>query len=82
MQIIIESKSISRIYAKITRENPKTVGQILKILPITGNANLWGDEIYFKIPIDRIEPENPRTVVKKGKIGIGITEPSFCIFFE
>ncbi|MGQ9464418.1 MAG: cyclophilin-like family protein [bacterium] len=66
MQIIIESKSISRIYAKITRENPKTVGQILKILPITGNANLWGDEIYFKIPIDRIEPEKSTNCSKEG----------------
>lgn len=81
MQIIIESRSIGRIYAKITRENPKTAAQVLKILPITGRANLWGDEMYFKIPIERIEPENPRTVVKEGEVGIWIAEPSFCIFF-
>jgi len=34
-----------------------------------------------KIPLKKVEPENPRTVVKEGEIGIWIKEPSLCIFF-
>ncbi len=80
-QIIIESQTADRIVVEITDENPETAEKFLKILPIEAKANLWGDEIYFKIPIDKIEPENPRRVVKEGEIGIWIEEPSFCIFF-
>ncbi|MEO0165167.1 MAG: cyclophilin-like fold protein [candidate division WOR-3 bacterium] len=80
-QIIIESESIGKIRVEITEENPKTAEKFLKILPIEAKANLWGEEIYFKIPIDKIEPENPRQVVKEGEIAIWIEEPSLCIFF-
>lgn len=80
-QIIIESESIGKIRIEITEENPKTAEKFLKILPIEAKANLWGEEIYFKIPIDKIEPENPRQVLKEGEIAIWIEEPSLCIFF-
>lgn len=80
-QIIIESESIGKIRVEITEENPKTAEKFLKILPIEAKANLWGEEIYFKIPIDKIEPENPRQVVKEGEVAIWIEEPSLCIFF-
>ncbi len=80
-QIIIENESIGKISVEITEENPQTTEQFLKILPIEGKANLWGEEIYFKIPIDKIEPENPRQVVKEGEVAIWIEEPSLCIFF-
>ncbi|MEO0095926.1 MAG: cyclophilin-like fold protein [candidate division WOR-3 bacterium] len=80
-QIIIESESIGKIRIEITEENPKTAEKFLKILPIEAKANLWGEEIYFKIPIDKIEPENPRQVVKEGEVAIWIEEPSLCIFF-
>ena len=28
-----------------------TAAKILEILPIEGRANVWGDEIYFDIPL-------------------------------
>ncbi len=80
-KLIIESESIGKIIVEITDENLKTARRFLEILPIEARANLWGDEIYFKIPIERIEPENPRVVVKEGEVGIWIAEPSLCIFF-
>ncbi len=79
--VTIESENIGKVVVELTGENPDTAEKFLKILPIEGRANLWGEEIYFKIPIDRIEPENPRSVVKEGEIAIWIEEPSLCIFF-
>ncbi|MCX7705837.1 MAG: cyclophilin-like fold protein [bacterium] len=79
--IMVESGSIGKVLVELTDENPETVEKFLKILPVEGRANLWGEEIYFKIPIDKIEPENPRQVVKEGEIAIWIENPSLCIFF-
>ncbi|MEO0263056.1 MAG: cyclophilin-like family protein [candidate division WOR-3 bacterium] len=80
-KIIIESKSIGKINLIPSEENPETLKKFLKILPCEGKANLWGEEIYFKIPIEKIEPENPRKILKEGEVGIWIEEPSLCIFF-
>lgn len=79
--LIIESKSIGKVKLILSDENPNTVKKFLSILPVEGKANLWGEEIYFKIPIEKIEPENPRKVLKEGEVAIWIEEPSLCIFF-
>jgi len=36
----------------ITDENPETWNTIWKALPIRGNTNRWGDEIYFPVPVE------------------------------
>jgi len=79
-KIKIKSPSIGEITAEITDENPQTVADFLKILPISAEANLWGEEIYFKIPL-KVRRENSRVVVKEGEIGIWVEDPSLCIFF-
>mgnify|MGYP000396548727 CR=1 FL=1 len=81
MKFIIESKNIGKVEAELTDENPETVKKFLEILPFEGKANLWGEEIYFKLPIEKMEPENPRKIVKEGEVAIWIEEPSLCIFF-
>jgi len=80
-KIRIISPSIGEISAELTEENPNTLTEFLKILPISAKANLWGDEIYFKIPLKRVEAEHPRVAVKEGEIGIWIEDPSLCFFF-
>jgi len=80
MEIKIVSESIGEVIAELTDENPKTAQRFFDALPIEGKANLWGDEIYFSIPID-VEKENSRTVVKEGEIAIWVENPSLCIFF-
>ena len=59
---------------------PETVQDILDSLPLEGEANTWGEEIYFPIPIDR-EPENARGTVSKGELGYWPTGNAFCIFY-
>lgn len=66
--------------AKMTDENPMTSQAIWDALPFTGKASLWGEEIYFQIPVD-IGIENGRTDVEIGEIGYWPDGNAMCIFF-
>ena len=58
----------------------KTAQAIWEALPIKGNVNLWGDEIYFSIPVS-LEPDNAQEVVNMGDVGYWPPGNGFCIFF-
>jgi hypothetical protein len=58
----------------------RTAEAIWQALPITGNVNRWGEEIYFSIPVS-LEPENAREVVTVGDLGYWPPGSAFCIFF-
>jgi hypothetical protein len=57
-----------------------TANAVWEALPIKGKANLWGDEIYFSIPVG-IELENGQEIVKAGDLGYWPPGNAFCIFF-
>ncbi len=57
-----------------------TADAIWKALPIEAQANTWGDEIYFSIPV-HLEEENAQAVVEKGDLGYWPAGNAFCIFF-
>ncbi len=57
-----------------------TAQVIWNALPIEGQANTWGDEIYFSIPV-YLEEENAQQVVEKGDLGYWPVGNAFCIFF-
>jgi hypothetical protein len=57
-----------------------TAEAIWNALPIEAQANPWGDEIYFSIPVHRDE-ENAQEVVEKGDLGYWPPGNAFCIFF-
>lgn len=50
-------------------------------LPITGKANLWGDEIYFQTPVDMPQSENARQDMEIGELGYWPMGRAFCIFY-
>ncbi len=58
----------------------ETAQAIWEALPITGRANIWGDEIYFSIPV-RLGEEDPQAVVEMGDLGYWPPGSAFCIFF-
>lgn len=58
----------------------ETAEAIWDALPIEAQANTWGDEIYFSIPV-HLEEENAQTVVEKGDLGYWPVGHAFCIFF-
>jgi len=45
-----------------------------------GNANRWGDEIYFSIPVNAQE-ENSKSEVEVGAIAYWPPGSALCIFF-
>jgi hypothetical protein len=58
-----------------------TAQAIGEALPITGRANTWGDEVYFKIPVQAEEEADARADVAVGELGYWPVGSAFCIFF-
>ena len=58
----------------------RTAQQIWDALPIEAPGNMWGDEIYFSIPIDA-ETDNAQAVVELGELAYWPPGTAFCIFF-
>jgi hypothetical protein len=58
----------------------RTAQAIWEALPITGRANLWGNEIYFSIPLS-LNLEAGQEVVNIGDLGYWPEGNAFCIFF-
>ena len=50
-------------------------------LPIEGNANVWGDEIYFEIPIALPLADDAVEEVDVGTLAYWPTGSALCIFF-
>jgi hypothetical protein len=50
-------------------------------LPIHENISLWGDEIYFEIPVEVALEPGSRSAVQIGDLGYWPNMPAFCIFF-
>ncbi len=61
-------------------ESP-TAGLLWDALPLTGRANLWGEEIYFEIPIDAPAEPGAREEMAVGEIAFWPPGKAFCIFF-
>jgi len=57
----------------------ETATRLLEILPLTSTVNLWGDEIYFSIPL-KAGLENAREVVSVGDIAYWPPGKAMCIF--
>ena len=59
----------------------KTAELIWEALPIEEKVNLWGEEIYFSIPVKAGLEKGAREVVSAGELGYWPTGHAFCIFF-
>ena len=80
-KIRIVSESVAEIVAELDEaRNPKTAAAIWEALPLEAEANLWGDEIYFPIPVNLGE-ENAQETVMAGDLGYWPPGKGFCIFF-
>jgi uncharacterized protein len=58
-----------------------TANAIYKILPIKNTVNIWGEEIYFEIPIHLNLEANAKQECELGELGYWPTGNAFCIFF-
>lgn len=77
-RIIITAGNIS-LPAELN-DNP-TAQQIWAALPLEGKANIWGDEIYFEIPLKTGQEPDARAEVEVGELGYWPVGHAFCIFF-
>jgi hypothetical protein len=58
-----------------------TAQKIWEALPYEGEANTWGDEIYFEIPVVIKQDPEARADVEVGELGYWPVGHAFCIFF-
>jgi len=58
-----------------------TAKQIEATIPLEGSANVWGDEIYFDVPIQMDLEPDAREEVAVGDLGYWPMGPAFCLFF-
>jgi hypothetical protein len=58
-----------------------TADEIWESLPLEARANLWGDEIYFRIPVSRTAEPEAREDVEVGDVGYWPQGDALCVFF-
>ncbi|MFQ5914129.1 MAG: cyclophilin-like fold protein [Nitrospinota bacterium] len=58
-----------------------TADQVWKALPIQAEANRWGEEIYFLIPVECPAEPGARQEMAVGEIAYWPSGSAFCIFF-
>lgn len=68
------------VVAAATLNDSGTAEAIWEALPIEGSANVWGDEIYFRIPVSLAE-DDAQEVVELGDLGYWPPGNAFCIFY-
>ena len=57
-----------------------TATAIWEALPLTAAASVWGDEIYFGIPLS-LETEQGQPTVDLGDLGYWEPGSAFCVFY-
>jgi len=57
-----------------------TANQILDALPLCGDGNRWGDEIYFDIGVN-LDTENQQEEVEIGDIAYWRPGQALCLFY-
>jgi hypothetical protein len=72
---------VSDLKVEAELNETKTAQLIWEALPIEAKTNLWGEEIYFTIPVKTGLEKGSREVVSAGELGYWPTGHAFCIFF-
>ncbi|MEZ4658794.1 MAG: cyclophilin-like fold protein [Caldilineaceae bacterium] len=73
--------TVDNITLRATLNDSPAAQQIGDALPITGKANVWGDEIYFGIPLSMDEADDARAEVEVGALAFWPPGNAFCIFY-
>ena len=72
---------VSDLNVEAELNESRTAQLIWEALPIEARTNLWGEEIYFSIPVKAGLEEGAREVVSAGELGYWPIGHAFCIFF-
>jgi len=77
-RIIIEVETLS---PEAELLDTPTGRKISEALPLEGSVNVWGDEIYFDIPLTIEQEPGASQDVEVGDLGYWPAGHAFCIFF-
>jgi hypothetical protein len=77
-KILIEVGDVS-LEAELN--DSETAVKIMDALPLEGHANVWGDEIYFEIPVELMLASDARAEVEIGELAYWPSGSAFCIFY-
>ena len=58
-----------------------SANKIWGVLPLSGSANVWGDEIYFEIPVSLKEVSDAQQEVDVGTLAYWPPGSALCVFF-
>ena len=73
--------AVEHISIKAQLLDTPTGRKIAQALPLEGSVNVWGDEIYFNIPLAIEQEPDARQDVDVGDLAYWPAGPAFCIFF-
>ena len=59
----------------------ETANQLWESLPITGRVQIWGDEIYFSIPVNVEEELGSQERVQAGTVAYWPPGSALCLFW-
>lgn len=59
----------------------ETANQLWESLPITGRVQIWGDEIYFSIPLNVEEESGSQETVQAGTVAYWPPGSALCLFW-
>lgn len=81
--LVLEIKGKAKISCDLKRHlSPRTVGHILRSLPVEGHAHMMGQSIaYVETTIDS-GTERPKREFKKGDVAFASSSGSICFFLE
>ena len=68
-----------RLVAKL--DGSPTAREVLVALPLKGRANVWGQEIYFEIPVEIPLVADARAEVAVGDVAYWPQGRAMCLFF-
>jgi hypothetical protein len=72
---------VSDLKVEAELNDSKTAQSVWEALPVEAKASLWGEEIYFAIPVKTGLEAGSREVVSAGELGYWPNGHAFCIFF-
>ena len=73
--------TVGDIVLKADLDQNETAAAVAAVLPIEANANVWGDEIYFEIPVNLAESADARADVEVGTVAYWPPGRAMCLFY-
>ncbi len=80
-RVVFAIEGVGEAQAELFRfAAPRTADALLRRLPVQGRAALYGEEVYFQVPV-KAPSESPKNSVEVGSVGYWPMGDAVCVFF-